>query len=102
VYVLSGAADLDLSEIYIHTIRLWDRDQAEDYLQFLKARMEALADDPALGDLVAGRPEIRTYLAKFSRRRSSHGHRIIYRQIAGGIRIIRILHTSMDWKRHVP
>ena len=96
MFELTTAAELDIADIYNHTSRLWGVIQAEDYLQFLKDQMQRLSDEPDLGRAVAQRAGLRIHTAKFNRSRMSHGHRIVYREIKNGIRVIRFIHTAMD------
>jgi len=46
---------------------------------------------------VEQRPGYRVFTAKYSKRRTAHGHRILFREIDGGIEIIRLMHTAMYW-----
>lgn len=101
LFILTTAADMDLVDIYVHTARVWDLDQAETYHRFLYDQFVVLSDDPSAGLPVKGRLGLRMYIARVNRRRSTQGHRIIYREIEGGVRSIRILHTSMDWRRRI-
>ena len=48
----------------------------------------------SLGKVVDQHPDVLVYSVKFSKRRSAHGHRIFYREIEGGIRVIRVLHIQ--------
>jgi len=80
---------------------MWGAAQAERYLAFLDDVFNRLVEFPMLGTIVDQHPEYRSYLAKFSRKKSAHGHRIFYRPIEGGIRVIRILHTAMNWPEHI-
>ena len=99
--IISLPADLDLSDIYNHTVRVWDAQQAENYLQFLREQFRAIEDDPSLGYALTNRSGILCFIAKPSKRRSSHGHRIFYRLLDFGIEIVRVIHTSMDWQQYL-
>jgi toxin ParE1/3/4 len=98
-FTLSAEADLDLSTIYNYTVRVWDIDQAERYVQFLKSIILGLADDPRLGRPIADRPGLRSHVARW--KRAKHGHRIVYEEIPNGIFILRILHTAMNLPDHL-
>lgn len=97
----TGEARLELAGIDNATAQQWGEEQAERYLAFLEETLEWLAREPGAGSPLEEWPEYRVYLAKIRRRRSSHGHRIFYREIDGGIRVIRILHTAMNWPEHL-
>jgi len=81
---------------------MWGEIQAERYLAFLNDVLYTLAHDSHLGQIVQQRPEFLVYTAKYGNRPKGHGHRIFYREVDGGIEIIRILHTAMYWPEHLP
>jgi plasmid stabilization system protein ParE len=101
VVLFTEAALLDLAGIDNATAVMWGVAQAERYLAFLDDVFNKLVDLPTLGIIVDQHPEYRSYLAKFNRRKSAHGHRVFYRPIPGGIHVIRILHTAMNWPDHI-
>lgn len=70
-------------------------------MAFLNETLERISTNPSLGMPVPEWFDYSVYVAKFSRRRSASGHRIFYRRIEGGIRVIRILHASMNWTDHL-
>ena len=98
---LTDAARNDLASVDNATAATWGEVQAERYLAFLSTIFELIADQPRIGTLVDDFPGIRVYSAKIVKRKSAHGHRIFYREIEGGVRIIRILHTAMNWSDHL-
>jgi plasmid stabilization system protein ParE len=98
---LSEAAHFDLAGIDNSTADIWGEAQAERYIAYLRETFAQLLHDPALGKTADNSSGIRIYIAKFRKRRNAHGHRILYRPIDGGIRIIRILHTAMHWPDHL-
>ena len=61
--------------------------------------MADLAADPETGRRVAGRPALRSYVARW--KRAKHGHRIVYEETPTGIFVLRILHTAMNLLDHV-
>ena len=79
---------------------MWGPRQADLYIEFLQEVLHDLAHHPCRGRDAAQFPGLKTYIAKIRRHRSAHGHRIVYREINDGIRIIRILHTAMQWQDH--
>lgn len=98
---LTEAAQYDLSGIDNATAATWGEDQADRYLAFLTETLTILADNPKLGIDVEEFPGIRVFTAKVSKRRNAYGHRIFFREIEGGIRVIRILHTAMNWPAQI-
>jgi|GEM_PF-1810971 len=97
----ADAATLDLASIDNATDSMWGHNQADMYIEFLQGVIFDLAQHPALGRDAAQFPGVKTYVAKSRHRRSAHGYRIVYRSIGNGIRIIRILHTAMQWQDHL-
>jgi plasmid stabilization system protein ParE len=83
------------------TTAMWGAQQAERYIAFLDEVFNGLACGEAAGQAVDDRPELYVYLARLHHRRNAHGHRIFYRKIKDGIRIIRVLHTAMYWPQHI-
>lgn len=97
---LTEAALYDLAGIDNATAATWGEPQAERYLSYLRETFALLLDDPNLGSPIEGSPGYFSYTAKYSKRKAAHGHRIFYRPTDHGIRIIRILHTAMNWPDH--
>ena len=93
----SQAAALDFAGIDNATAQQWGDAQAERYIAFLSETFARLAQQPDLGAMVEERLGPLVFLAKYSKRRSTHGHRIFYTEIENGILILRILHTAMNW-----
>lgn len=97
----ADAATLDIASIDNSTAAMWGPRQADLYVEFLQDEVLKIATSPEIGRDTEQFPGIKSYVAKLKRRRQSHGHRIVYREIPGGIRVIRILHTAMQWHDHV-
>jgi toxin ParE1/3/4 len=93
-FVLRPHAQRDVEEIWDYTAEKWDSDQAEIYILSVKRTLEMLADDPRLGRACE---EIR---AGYRKHRTG-SHIVFYRALNDGIEIVRILHQSMDCKRHM-
>ena len=92
--VLSPRAQRDLDEIWDYTAERWGAAQAGVYIRQLDAACNALAADPALARSAA---EIKEgYL-----RHRSGSHIVFCRQTPTGIKVVRILHTRMDFDRHL-
>lgn len=83
------AALADLDQIWDFTAAHWDVAQADHYVTVLHAQMQRLIDWPAIGVSVE-------YLAPGLRRIGSGSHHIYYREEAGRVSIVRILHMRMD------
>ena len=93
-YRLSEEAQNDLSEISRYTRENWGNKQAKHYLVELAAGFENLSNSPKLGK---AREEIEKGLRSFSVAR----HIIFYRTVTDCIEVARVLHASMDIKRHL-
>lgn len=61
--VLSRSALRDKSAIYNYTAEQWSEEQADDYLAFLDAVIQELANDPNSAAFVPGEPGTRSYVA---------------------------------------
>lgn len=93
-YVLSGAADADLTAIYEYSYRTFGEAQADAYVLGLRDTLTLFADRPRIGhpaeDLHPGLL------------RHPHGsHVIFYLRETDGILVVRILHQSMDSSHHL-
>jgi toxin ParE1/3/4 len=93
-YRLSEEAQNDLKEISRYTQKNWGNKQAKYYLVELAAGFESLARSPRLGK---ARDEIEKGIRSFPVAR----HIVFYRTGTEGIEIARVLHASMDIKRHL-
>ncbi len=93
-YRLSEEAQNDLKEISRYTQENWGNKQAKYYLVELAAGFENLARSPKLGKACE---EIEKGLRSFQVAR----HIIFYRTGTECIEIARVLHASMDIKRHL-
>jgi toxin ParE1/3/4 len=93
-YVLSPRAQSDLGEIWDYTVQNWSVEQAESYVRAIWSAIDRIADNPG-----RGRPcdDVRPGYFKFA----SGSHILFYRQISGGIDVVRILHKRMDFDRHL-
>jgi len=93
-YHLSPRARSDLREIWRHSVDGWGTEQAKRYQYLLRQAIERIAADPRLGrsceDIRAG-----------YRRYSAQAHMVFFPIGANGIDIIRVLHQSMDFPRHL-
>ena len=92
---LTLLAEKDLDGIAAYTVQMWGIDQAVIYLTKLDATFVALAQIAALGK---DRSDLRPNLLSCPCNR----HVIFFRRDAqGDVDILRILHDSMDFQRHL-
>jgi len=94
VYSLSSKAAADLSGIYEYTILNFGLTKAREYLTGLHEQFETLAENPMHGRSASE-------LSPGLRRLEYESHVVFYVPKAKGIRIVRVLHQSMDMKRHL-
>lgn len=92
-YRLAPAAQHDLSSIWDFTQERWDRDQAEVYVNEIKAPIERIAADPARGRAC-------DVIREGYRRYSIGSHLIFSVEGTETVDVIRILHQRMDRTRH--
>lgn len=93
-YRLSAKAAADLDEIYEYTILNFGLTQAQAYLHGLQERFDALAERPTQGRSA-------TQFAPKLRRFEHQSHMIFYLLEEQRVLIVRVLHQSMDVKRHL-
>ena len=94
-YILSPLACADLDNIWEHTSKCWDDDQAEAYLRMIQAAIDTVSANPKLGRRY---DEVR---AGYRRHRAG-SHLILYRETSDAIDIVRVLHEKMDIGSHLP
>jgi toxin ParE1/3/4 len=93
-YELSGAADRDLTEIYVYSYRQFGESRADAYLHALRDCFALLADQPTMGRSI---DSLRTGYFRFEH---AH-HTVFYVRTRVGIRVMRVLHERMDPERHL-
>jgi len=93
-YVLSQRAADDLSAIAEYGFANFGVKQSREYGQGLEECLAQLAGSPSLG---VGAES----LAASLRRYKFGSHWIFYIDRTGGIRVVRVLHESMDFVRHL-
>jgi|TARA_R110000772_G_scaffold72505_26_gene158253 toxin ParE1/3/4 len=91
---LSRRAASDLAEIADYTIAEFGIDQARRYRDQLHACFQSLLANPALG---RSAEEVTPGL----RRIRQQAHVVFYRVERDGLLIVRVLHHSMDFERHL-
>jgi toxin ParE1/3/4 len=94
-FILSPRARDDLDGIWNYTVRIWDMYQAERYLRRIAEAVDLVAETPALG---RNCDHIRDGYRKYP----VGSHVLFYRLTDDGIDVVRILHSQMDFDRHLP
>jgi toxin ParE1/3/4 len=94
VYKLSGKASVDVEDIYEYTIVNFGIEQARTYLHGLDDCFKALTENPLEGRAA-------DELALELRRYEYQSHVVFYREMEQYTLIVRVLHKSMDFARHV-
>jgi toxin ParE1/3/4 len=90
----SPRAARDLDAIFDYTVVQWGLEQAERYTDAIEAACRELAEMPGLA------PRCDHYRQGY-RRRAIERHAIFFRETDYGIAVVRILHGSMDVRRHL-
>ncbi|WP_425637713.1 type II toxin-antitoxin system RelE/ParE family toxin [Algoriphagus yeomjeoni] len=93
-YKLSELCDKDIGGIYEYGIEQFGHKQAKEYIQGLNGSFESLAKQSFMGlDASELIPELRRLTFK--------SHMIFYFTTDYGALIVRVLHQSMDYQRHI-
>ena len=92
--VLTQAALEDLRSIRHYTLETWGPEQEEVYLDRIWARFEIARANPE-------RFRLRMDLFPGCRIAAEGKHVILFRSANDRLEIIRVLHSSMDYKRHL-
>ena len=92
--ILTAAALEDLRSIRAYTLDTWDEAQEERYLDRLWTRFEVLQANPE-------RHRLRPDLFPGCRIAAEGRHVILFRADEGALKIVRVLHVAMDFKRHI-
>lgn len=94
-YRLRPRAEADLSDIWSYTAGKWSVAQADRYYRELIDAVQALGDRPTLGrscdDIREG-----------YRRHNVASHVVFYVVAQDHVEVIRILHSSRDFRSHLP
>lgn len=93
-YVLSPRAQADIDEIWEYSADRWDINQANRYIAQIRKAVEAIASDPRRGRSC---DEIRQGYRRFS----AGSHVLFFRIVADQVDVVRVLHQSMDFGRHL-
>lgn len=89
----SPAAAADIGAVWDYTAETWGLDQADRYVDDIRAACVALAG----GERTGRKVDVRDGYLKYPVGR----HLIFFRQDGPGIVVIRVLHQSMDVDRHL-
>lgn len=92
-FVLSPRAQQDLDDIWDFSAERWGDDRADSYVRGIRAAIETIAADPRRGQECGFRVGYFQY--------SAGRHILFFKRLADGVDIIRILHQSMDFERHL-
>ncbi|MBN9231767.1 MAG: type II toxin-antitoxin system RelE/ParE family toxin [Legionella sp.] len=93
-YRLYPKALEDLESIYLYSTREFGIKKTEDYILAINSSFQHLADDPFISRKC---DYIRPYLRAFN----VGSHIIFFKTTDYGIAVIRVLHQSMDFNRHL-
>ena len=93
-FVFSPRAKADIEEIWDYTAAHWSVRQAEAHIRQIQAAIETIAAAPKLARSC---DDVRAGYWKYP----AGSHMIFFRLIPGGIDIVRILHSRMDFERNL-
>jgi len=91
---LKPKAKADIAGIWDYSVENWGEEKAETYLRDLWSRIHQVADKPDLA--------LKADIVRAGYRKILSGNHVIYfKEIEGGIDIVRVLHQRMDFKGKV-
>lgn len=90
----SPKAEADLEAIWLYTRQLWSLSQANSYVTAIIERLERVAADD-----ISGQPYSHVRPGYYKLLVGSHI--AFYRLPEDGIEVVRILHSRMDFERHL-
>jgi toxin ParE1/3/4 len=93
-YVLTPRARADLKSIWTYSVDRWNAEQADRYVGVIHRAMAIVAADPQRG---RSYDHVRAGYFMYS----AGSHIIFFKRRSDGIVVIRILHQSMDYQRHL-
>lgn len=91
----TDAAVSDLRSIRDDTLEKWGQRQEQIYLEAMWKRFEEIVSDP-------GRWRFRDDLFPGCQLAAQGRHVVLFRVRRKNLQIVRILHGSMDYPRHIP
>lgn len=93
-YQLSQQARTDLRDIWLYGSAQWGAQRADLYVLKIHELCEFLVENPAIGRQRENiHRDLQSYLVG--------SHVIFYKVQTGGVLIVRFLHQSMDFERHL-
>ena len=92
--VVSDRAERDLREIWLYTFQTWGEAQADRYLDELDAGLRECGAEPERGQC---RDDVRTGV----RSRLIRRHVAFFTFVDDEVRVLRVLHASMDPDMHL-
>jgi len=87
-------AKQDLKNIWLYSFKNWGAEQADCYFDELNAAFVLIAENPELGFAC-------DYIREGYRQFQINRHLVFYRATATKIRIVRVLHDSMNYTAHL-
>ena len=92
-YKLTPRAIKDLEGIYTYSLRGWGAERADQYIHDVFSAFQKLADNDKIGrDYRHVRPSLYAF--------NVVSHEIFYKATSEGVTVIRVLHKSMDSRKH--
>lgn len=93
-HILSPLARADMVGIWSYSAGRWDDDQADRYIRQIESVFARIGLRPS-----QGRPcnDIRPGYFRIS----SGSHVVFYHKAGATVRVVRVLHQSMDFQRHL-
>ncbi len=94
------AAD-DIADVLAYTLEQFGLLQYQRYEQIIEEALTRVAQRPDVGRAFPGREGL--FLYSIGRRGQRASHQLLYRALQDGrVEILRLLHDSMDVRRHIP
>jgi toxin ParE1/3/4 len=93
-YVLSPRAQKDIDDIWEYTVEHWNVRQAEIYLRQIQRAIETVVAEP---NIARACDDIRPGYWKYP----TGSHVLFFRVTDKRINVVRILHSRMDFERHL-
>jgi toxin ParE1/3/4 len=93
-YALTPKARADLENIWTYSAERWDVAQADEYLRKIRLAVELVAADPSKARSCN---QVRAEYFQYP----AGSHMLFFKQDGDRILIVRILHQSMDFQRHL-
>jgi len=99
--VRSPRARHDITEVLRYTRNRWGKGQAREYRDLIAAALKAIAADPSCGKYRGIGPGILGHHIQQPGRAARH---IVFYRVnsASVVQVVRFLHDSMDFDRHLP